>query len=313
MAQLERLPEAERASFRGRLLEAAALAAMDRPEEAEQRYQALIDEVPQRPEPYNNLAVLYAERGELDQALELLERAMQTSASYATVRDNLSRIYLEKSLSSYAKALRIEQREQTPRLQALYKASGMIPSTSPVVVAKAPAAAAPSPVKPPAVKAPVKPAAIAVAAVSSRGVEEAGESRAMPVQVARSTARAPMSPPPREPVIKAVKRWARAWQEQKVAVYLAAYAKDFVPPHGLSRAEWERQRHRRLRLPEQIEVGLEGIEVAFDSAAHARVEFVQRYRSDRYRDTTRKRLLLVKHDRQWQIREETTLEVIEQP
>lgn len=364
LGQFESLPKSERVSFHGRLLEASVLAALGREEEAEQRYLALIDEVPQRPEPYNNLAVLYANQGELDKALGLLEQAIQTNASYATVRDNLSRIYLEKSLNSYAKALRIEQREKIPRLQALYKPSS-VPSPSaplqaakaapasptgsaevhvPTVVAVAEPAGAPlarepadaTRLSPPVSTEVAVPTIVAEAEPAATSPDEkvtpASETTPVPhlmaeaekpaVAVVAEPASLPAAAPavevtggeseplPREAVIQAVQQWAQAWQGQDVDNYLAAYASDFEPTRGLSRAQWVAQRQRRLSHPEQIEVTLDDIRVTFADASHARVEFVQRYRSDHYRDKTRKRLSLAEHAGQWQIRKEITLEVL---
>jgi uncharacterized protein YchJ len=59
-----------------------------------------------------------------------------------------------------------------------------------------------------------------------------------------------------------------------------------------------------------IEVALQQVQVVIEGPAHARVEFVQRYRSDRYRDKTRKQLLLIKQAGRWLIQQELTLEVL---
>lgn len=313
--QLKGLSRAERTSIRGRLLEASLLAASGNLNEAEKRYRSLIADAPQQPEPYNNLAVIYAEQGKLDQALELLEKAINTNASYATVRDNLSRIYLEKSLSSYAKALRIEQREKAPKLQALYKTNTTPATAAPIVVASGKVATlettrkpTPSVVSKPVVTAaPAKPATVKTTPAQPKSTEVTPPVASAPQG---SSNRPQAARPSSAVVIQAVKAWAHAWQTQNINAYLAAYSDQFTPSHGLSHAKWKAQRQSRLSRPEHIRVTLEDFAVGFDDATHARVEFIQSYRSDTYHDKTRKQLLLSSHGGVWQILKETTLEVI---
>jgi colicin import membrane protein len=402
IAQLQAMPDGERESYRGRLLYAGALAAQGKREEAAGLYRTLIKEAPELPEPYNNLAVLYAADGHLDKALQLLERAMKTSASYATVRDNLGRVYLEMSLNSYAKALQVDEREKPPALQVLYALNGRasrptdslklaqaetaelgqahsgieqnapMPSeglgkaaleqaapvalavaeakpVAPAVAEAEPAAPAVAEAKPaaPAVAeakpaapavAEAKPAAPAVAEAKPAAPAVAGAKPAAPAVAETKpaeTASRDTGPGDAEPVqarlessgtstdklaaaqgrdpgpvLNAVQHWADAWQGQDVEGYLASYAQGFTPSHGLSREQWQAQRRQRLSKPGHIEVELEGLSVVFLAAGGARVRFLQRYRSDRYRDKTRKSLHLVDEAGTWKILSEKTLEVI---
>lgn len=103
----------------GRLLKANALAGLNRDKEAERVYRELIAEQPQDPKPYNNLAALYADAGDLDEASKLLTQAMSSDARYAAVYKNLSRVYVEMSRKSYAKALRLNEKPQGPKLVSL--------------------------------------------------------------------------------------------------------------------------------------------------------------------------------------------------
>ena len=52
----------------------------------------LTSKYPNLPEPYNNLAVLYADAGEYDKAKKSLETAIKTHPSYATAHENLGDI-----------------------------------------------------------------------------------------------------------------------------------------------------------------------------------------------------------------------------
>jgi tetratricopeptide (TPR) repeat protein len=66
-----------------RFLKGLILAEMGRPTEAIAVFKALSEEFPELPEPYNNLAVLYAQQKQYDQALAVLEMAIRTHPGYA--------------------------------------------------------------------------------------------------------------------------------------------------------------------------------------------------------------------------------------
>ena len=73
-------------------------------------YQDLLKTYPGRPEPYNNLAALYAEQGNLDAAKTTLEKGIQTSPVYGTIYKNLGMIYAQIARNSYGKALQLGTR-----------------------------------------------------------------------------------------------------------------------------------------------------------------------------------------------------------
>ena len=71
-------------------------------------YTQLTQEYPELPEPYNNLAVLYAQQNEYDKAREALEGAVRANPNYATAHENLGDVYAKLASESYAKAQQIE-------------------------------------------------------------------------------------------------------------------------------------------------------------------------------------------------------------
>lgn len=136
--------------------------------------------------------------------------------------------------------------------------------------------------------------------------------QAMPVmaqQAAAPVAVAPQSPQPAakaDPaadVLKSVQAWAAAWAAKNVRGYLAAYLPDYKP-QGMSREAWEKQRLERISKPKVIEVELSEVSVSVQDDSHASVSFTQRYRSDSYRDGTRKTLQLEKVGDAWLIASE---------
>ncbi|WP_236844334.1 tetratricopeptide repeat protein [Bordetella sp. 15P40C-2] len=83
---------------------ARALAALDRVPEAMDIYRDMTTRFPELPEPWNNLAVLYAQQGELDQAQSALEMALQADPQYAEARANMGDIQLMLALRTYQNA-----------------------------------------------------------------------------------------------------------------------------------------------------------------------------------------------------------------
>ena len=71
-------------------------------------FQALTQDYPELPEPYNNLAALYASQNELDKARTALEMAVRMNPSYAIAHENLGDIYARMAGLSYGRALQLE-------------------------------------------------------------------------------------------------------------------------------------------------------------------------------------------------------------
>lgn len=84
------------------------LAESQKREEAIKVFIEIIEKYPNLPEPYNNLAVLYADLGQYEKAKNALERAIKTHPSYATAHENLGDIYAKMASESYDKALQLD-------------------------------------------------------------------------------------------------------------------------------------------------------------------------------------------------------------
>lgn len=74
------------------------------PEAALATITAITQEFPELPEPYNNLAVLHAQAGDLLQAREALEMALRINPAYATAQRNLGDVYVQLALQAYQQA-----------------------------------------------------------------------------------------------------------------------------------------------------------------------------------------------------------------
>lgn len=85
-------------------LRARTLAALDRIPEAEAIYRQMTIRFPELPEPWNNLAAIYALRDDLDQARRALEMAIMIYPDYGIALANLGDIQLKLALRAYKRA-----------------------------------------------------------------------------------------------------------------------------------------------------------------------------------------------------------------
>ena len=288
-----------------RFLKGIALTEMGKTDAAIGIFQKLTDEFPTLPEPYNNLAVIYAQQKQYDKAKTALETAIRTHPAYATAHENLGDIYARLATQAYDKALQLDSSNSSAQQKlALIRDLMGSPAkigkpvttepTKPVVVASAPQA----PVTTPAVTTPSAPAAVVP------------PTAAVPV-----TEPKPAAPKPPEPatkpaandtkaVVTAVESWASAWQRKDVKNYLAAYAKEFKVPGGKSRSAWETERRQRIDKPGTIEVSVGNLKVSVDGD-RAVANFRQGYRSGKLDIDTSKRLDMIRRDGRWQIVQES--------
>ena len=80
--------------------------------EAIATFTKLTEDYPELPEPYNNLAVMYAGQSQFDKARAALEMAIRTNPSYATAHENLGDIYAKLASQAYNKALQLDSNNQ---------------------------------------------------------------------------------------------------------------------------------------------------------------------------------------------------------
>jgi tetratricopeptide (TPR) repeat protein len=91
-----------------RFIKGVVLTEMGQTADAMSLFTTLTQDYPELPEPYNNLAVLYAAQNQFEQARAALEMAIRTNPSYATAHENLGDIYIQLASQSYTKALKLE-------------------------------------------------------------------------------------------------------------------------------------------------------------------------------------------------------------
>jgi tetratricopeptide (TPR) repeat protein len=291
----------------GRFLKGLLLTEQKRVPDAIQVFQGLTEDYPELPEPYNNLAVLYASQGNYDKAKSALELAIHTHPSYATAQENLGDIYAQLASRAYDRALQLDKNNTTAQLklsmvkEIFSKTGGQRPPTAPgktepagPSAAKLPEKVAPAPVSAGAQSgAPAKPAPPAAAATPP--------ATSAPPTAAKSAPAA--GGDDKAAITAAIEDWARAWSRKDVAGYLAHYAADFDTPKGASRKAWERERTERIERPKSIEVGVTVRSIKVNGN-EATAVVRQSYKSDITKTNSTKTLRMEKNGDRWLIKQE---------
>lgn len=304
-----------------RFLRGVAQADTGKQSDAIATFTQLTQDYPELPEPYNNLAVLYAGQNQLDKARTALEMAIRTNPSYSTAHENLGDIYAKLAAQAYNKALQLDANSSavlTPKLALIRSlfAAGPTPAntrTSTVVAAAPTPAPAPVAAKPAPVPAPVVPAA---PAPEPKAPAASPAPSATPVTpVARPPVTQPVEPPAakvsgaetaaEQDVEAAVKAWAAAWSARDMKNYLSSYGKQFDPPGKQSRAAWEKEREARIVGKSHIQVTISKLSVNI-KGDRATARFHQAYSADTLNVTSRKTLELARSQGRWVIVREST-------
>lgn len=77
----------------------------------------LTEDYPDLPEPYNNLAVLFASINQFDKARAALEMAIRINPSYSTAHENLGDVYAKMASQAYDKALQLDSGNSGAKLK----------------------------------------------------------------------------------------------------------------------------------------------------------------------------------------------------
>lgn len=281
-----------------RFLKGLILTEQGQNDEAIRVFTSLTEDYPELPEPYNNLAVLYAGQGQYDKAKIALEMAIRTHPSYATAHENLGDIYAKMASQAYDRALQLDKGNKTTQtklalIKDLFANSSKTGKTSKATRS----AAADTPAQPAAAAVAAAPAAAATVAAAPAAAT------ASPSAMYQPSAGSPTAYIDKT-VLQAVNEWAAAWSSKNVKNYLASYAPDFKTPNGESRSDWEAMRNERISKPKSIHVSISGAKVQLVDDSHAIVTFRQDYKSSNLNVSGGKTLSMIKSGDKWLIQEE---------
>lgn len=265
-----------------RFLKGVILVETGKPNEAITTFVKLTEEFPELPEPYNNLAVLYAGQSQFDKARVALEMAIRTNPSYATAHENLGDVYAKLASQAYSKALQLDGTNVgvPPKLALIRN----LFSPEAKTVKAVSAATTSSPPSPPAS---AKPSISPVVAASP----------------AAATTSPSTMPNAKQEVVAAVQAWAKAWASKDMGSYLGAYSDKFDPPGQQSRKAWEGERRDRIVSKHSISVDVSDFDVKI-SDGKATVSFRQNYKAGSLVANGRKTLGMVRQGERWLITHE---------
>lgn len=309
LEQADRYLASKPKDAQARFLKGIALTELNRPNDAIVVFQKLTEDFPELPEPYNNLAVIYAQQKQYEKAKAALEMAIRTHPSYATAHENLGDIYARLASQAYDKALQLDSANSSAQNKLGMIRELMTGSNRVAVRPVASKPAAEPPVEPKVIE--PKPTVVATAPTPPAPPVKAEPPKATPAPVApapvATTPTAPTKPAAsgnsQDDVIKAINQWASAWARKDVRAYLSFYARDFKTPGGVARNKWEAERRSRIDKPGKIDVRLDDMKVALNGNK-ATARFRQNYQAGAFKANTSKTLELILIDGKWAIQQE---------
>jgi len=263
---------------KARFLKGLILATQNKTDDAIGIFVSLTEDYPELPEPYNNLAVLYAGLGQYGKAKDALEMAIRNHPNYATAQENLGDIYAKMASQAYERALHLDRNSASAQAKVA-RIHNLLSQNKPSIVKPQVATPKTTPV-------PSKTVSVAPEPVSS----------SEPVNKLTADDSAE--------VLKTLHNWVEVWTSQNVTKYLDFYSADFKTPNGESRDQWEADSKVRISTPKYIEIKVSNEKVSLQDENHATVTFHQSYRSDYLITSFDKVMLLVKSKNKWLIQEE---------
>jgi tetratricopeptide (TPR) repeat protein len=293
-----------------RFMKGLILTRQEKLEQARDIFLGIVKSNPELPEPYNNLAVVYAAMGNFDQARQALEQAINTHPAYATAHENMGDIYAKLASQAYNQALELDRDNNAAKAKlSLVNELFSMPQTTqqPVILAGE---------TPPAIRQqelavqpppqPVDKQAEEQAAAEREKLAKQQEAERLRKQQEQERLRQEQQ----QKLVAAVKQgvldWAAAWSSRDVDVYLAAYAGDFMPADGMSLGNWRVSRQQRLSAAETITVTITDLVVEMVGNNRASATFTQVYQSDTYSDRVKKTLVMRLENNKWLITQEQT-------
>src|SRR6266581_5187813 len=72
-------------------------------------FQSLTEDYPELPEPHNNLAVIWAQKGQYEKAKSSLELALRSNPDYAIAHENLGDVYTRLAGAEYDRAMSLDK------------------------------------------------------------------------------------------------------------------------------------------------------------------------------------------------------------
>ncbi|WP_162932505.1 L,D-transpeptidase Cds6 family protein [Solimonas sp. K1W22B-7] len=246
-----------------RFMRAMALSRLDRKPEAIRAFTELIKDVPQYPEPYNNLGVLLAGMGDYAKARTAFESAIAKNPQYTAALQNLENVNVAMAMQADQQVLAKDPANSIAqaKVDLLRSGHGAAPQPAPAAVAAQPALAS------------------AAATATAAPVEGAKAAPPVPAASPAPAANAEVGAAAKA-VASVLRDWADAWIKQDVKRFFDHYAKNFVPAGGGSAVQWLEDRRHKILAPKKIDLRIEDLKITMTGTRQARISFRELYRSN---------------------------------
>jgi len=233
-------------------------------QKALESYAALADEYPTNLEVANDVAVILAGLGRLNEARQVLEVALQKHPKVGKAFINLREILARQASVEYRKAL-----DKNPPNTSLVLQSENIDLTRKYEIVKVDRVDK---------------------GKNNDALNEIGTD--IPLAILEDSA---------DLIKKLVFEWAEAWSKKEFETYINFYSKNFKNNRAKSFDDWSRYRKPRVKRRGKIKLSITKIKVDILTDGMAEVSFNQRYQSGSTRLFTRKKMRLKKEEQNWKI------------
>lgn len=99
-----------------------------------------------------------------------------------------------------------------------------------------------------------------------------------------------------------LKQWQDAWAAGNTNLYMSFYSDNFVPENKQSLSQWQAKRRNRVIPSKSADITLSNFQVSFeDNLNTGVVELDQHYKSGKYNDRARKKLVFAKESLGWKL------------
>ncbi len=238
--------------------------------EAIKTFESLTKTHPNLPEPYNNLAVLYAQQGDFQKAKHALEQSIKTHPSYATAHINLGDLYTRMASESYNQALQIDgsNKSAKTKLSLIKKLFNFQPIRKNIEITK---------------KANNESEVAKIEEPDSKNIIEK-TSNNIPLAEVESF----------------IDDWKTSWEQQNFESYINCYSLRFKNNNGQNFEQWKIYRKPRVTNKDKIEIKLTNVKITeIDNGFE--VSFIQEYKSGNIDSRTNKKLIIETNENQIKI------------
>ncbi len=250
------------------------LVKLGRLDKAEAYYLQLIGRLPDRPEPRNNLAMVYNLRGEFGKAVKALDQIIIDFPNYARAYENLGDTYI--NIAQYQYQLGLDKTGE-----AIFERKSRLSENFDQIA---------NHLNPPQIF------------KKSDLVPTDGSG-----QVQRQLQK-PVNNELEKSVYLSLQAWAKDWMSMDFNRYGTHYARQFVPQSGISIDAWMEKKKRVFARAGSIQVALSEIDIKVKGDT-ALIWFIQLYNSDEIRQKSKKFLELRRSDQSWLIVKEESQEL----